>query len=120
MQRGYTTGQQHQAMQQFWRVHCFKAYGGEDWLKILIALGHCRGEVTSIANEVLAVRIQEKANRLAATQTQSGPILSKRTHAAMSGDQLPEVQAPGTSLGSEAKVLRDKAKRIAHTLRPVL
>ena len=112
MRRGYTTGQKHKAMQQF--------YGGEDWLKILIALGHCRAEVTSIANEVLSVRIQEKAGRLAATQTQSGPILSKRTYAAMSGEELPEVQAPGTSVGSEAKVLRDQAKRIEHSLRPVL
>ena len=104
-------------MQGMWRVHCFKVFGGEDWLKILLALGHCRQPVIDIANVILSRRIDLKAGRLAATQTMTGPILAARTQAAMENKKLPEIKPPGSSTGGKGKQFRDEAKKIKRTLR---
>ena len=32
-QHGWTSGQRKEAMEGFYRVHCFKTFGGEDWMK---------------------------------------------------------------------------------------
>ena len=104
-------------MQGMWRVHCFKVFGGEDWLKILLALGHCRQPVIQIANDILARRIDVKASRLAATQTMTGPKLAARTQAAMDNQKLPEIKPPGSSTGNKGKQFRDEAKKIKRKLR---
>ena len=108
-------------MQGFCRVHCFKTYGGEDWLKLLIALGHCSEQVIDIANDVITKRIQAKAGRLAATQTQPNPILSERSKAMKEGVadlDLPPIAAPRSSLGNLAHQARDKAHGIGRRKRP--
>ena len=100
-------------MQGFYRTHCFKTFGGEDWMKILLAIGHCSAEVILEANQVLARRIREKASRDASTHTQAGPILSVRTRQAMQGvpqRDLAPVRPPNSSLGNEAKRARERAK----------
>ena len=104
-------------MQGFWRTHCFKVFGGEDWLKILLALGHCRKDVVDIANDVITSRIANKARgRVAATHT-TGPILSVRTQAAMEHQDIPDIKPPGTNIGGLGKQSRDQAKRLEKTLR---
>ena len=72
-------------MEGYYRVYCFKNFGGEDWVNILLALGHCSGEVIHEANTIITRRIHEKAGRDAATLTQPDPILSVRTRQAMQG-----------------------------------
>ena len=119
--RGYTDSQKQEAMKRFWRTHCFKAYGSEDWMKILLALGHCRSEVIDIANDVLSTKILKAAGRVAATHgPPADPRLSKRTAAAMTGQPIPEVQPPNTGLGNEAKRLREKAKNLGREMRLLL
>ena len=104
-------------MQGFWRTHCFKVFGGEDWLKILLALGHCRKDVVDIANDVITRRIENKAGgRVAATHT-SGPILSVRTQAAMDHQEIPDIKRPGSGIDGRGKQSRDEAKRILKVLR---
>ena len=115
-QRGLTIGQRDQAIHGFYRVHCFKYYGGEDWMKILLALGHCNEEVINQANRVLTRRIDEKAGRVAATHTQAGPILSKRTRQMMQGVSpldLEPVHPPNTGSGNVAKRAREHAKNLS-------
>ena len=97
----------------FYRVHCFKTYGGEDWMKILLALGHCNEEVIKQANIIITRRIDEKAGRLAATQTQPDPILSVRTRQQMQGvpqRDLAPIRPPNRGNPNEAKRARDYAK----------
>ena len=116
-QRHWTRGERHEAMQGFWRTHCFKIFGGEDWLKILLALGHCRKDVVDIANDIITCRIQKKAGgRVAATHAMTA-TLSDRTKAAMENKELPEIKPPGHSLGGHGKQCRDKAKKISKKLR---
>ena len=112
-QRRYSPGQKSEAMQGFYRVHCFKSFGGEDWMKILLALGHVNQEVIDEANSVITRRIQEKAGRDAATHTQPNPILSTRTREAMRGvpqRDLTPVQPPNTGTPNKAKQAREYAK----------
>ena len=105
-------------MQGFWRTHCFKVFGGEDWLKILLALGHCRAPVIDIANDIISRRIETKAGgRVAATHAMTSSTLSARTQAAMENKELPEIKPPGSSTGNKGKQFRDEAKKIKRTLR---
>ena len=89
-------------------------------MKILIAFGNCRADVIDIGNEVIRQKISDKAGRLATTQTQPDPRLSKRTEAAMRGAPLPDIVPPNTGLGNAAKRLRDKGRKLAHEKRYVL
>ena len=84
-QRKWTASQTENSMAGMYRVHCFKTFGGQDWMKILLALGHVDAKVTEIANDITTRRIQEKAGRDASTLTQPDPILSKRTRQIMEG-----------------------------------
>jgi hypothetical protein len=103
-----------------WRVHCFKVFGGEDWLKILLALGHCRAPVIDIANDIISRRIETKAGgRVAATHAMTSPVLAARTQAAMANVALPEINPPGSSIGGYGKQCRDDAKKIKRMLRIV-
>ena len=98
-------------MTRFYRVHCFKTYGGEDWMKILLALGHCNAKVIGVANDIIAYRIALRAGRTAREEAQTGPILSVRTQQQMAGvpqRDLQPVQPPGRSAG-EAKRAREMA-----------
>ena len=104
-------------LESMWRVHCFKVFGGEDWLKILLALGHCRQPVIDIANAILERRIELKAGRPAATRTLTDPILAPRTVAAMENKKLPKIKPPGSNIGGQGKQFRDKAKEIKRQLR---
>ena len=113
-QQGWSAGRRKQAMYCFYRVHCFKNFGGEDWMKILLALGHCSEEVILQANIVISQRrIRERTGRDAATHTQPDPILSTRTRQAMQGvpqRDLTPVRPPNTATPSQAKQARDHAK----------
>ena len=116
--KGWSTGERQEAMQGFWRTHVFKVYGGDDWLKILLALGHCRKEVVDIANDIITRRIQKKGDgRVAATHALTDSTLSARTKAAMQKKELPEVRPPGSGIGGLGKQSRDEAKRITKRLR---
>ena len=121
-QRHYRTTQLQGSMASCWRVHCFKVFGGEDWLKILLALGHCRAPVIDIANDIISRRIETKAGgrAVAATHaTTSPPVLAPRTQAAMANVAPPEIVPPGTSVGGYGKQCRDEAKQIKRWLRIV-
>ena len=112
-QRGLTTGQTDQAIRGFYRAHCFKYYGGEDWMKILLALGHCNEEVINQAKIVMTRRIGEKAGRVAATHTQPDPTLSVRTRQQMEGvpqRDLAPIRPPNRWSPNDAKRARDYAK----------
>ena len=115
--RPWSTAERQGSMASCWRVHCFKVFGGEDWLKILLALGHCRKDVVDIANDIITCRIQKKAGgRVAATHAMTA-TLSARTQAAMENKELPEIKPPGHSMGGYGKQCRDKAKKISKKLR---
>jgi hypothetical protein len=118
-QRHYRTTELQGSMASCWRVHCFKVFGGEDWLKILLALGHCRAPVIDIANAIISRRIETKAGRVAATHEMTGPVLAARTQAAMANVALPGINPPGSSSGSYGKQCRDDAKQIGRKLRIV-
>ena len=95
-----------------YRVHCFKTFGGQDWMKILLALGHVDAKVTEIANDITTRRIREKAGRDASTLTQADPILSKRTRQIMEGLAATQIDPPRASPGAPnaAKQAREHAK----------
>ena len=89
-QHGWSAGRRKDAMYCFYRVHCFKNFGGEDWMKILLALGHCSEEVISMANIVISRRRQ-----------------------AMQGvpqRDLAPIRAPSAATPNEAKRAREHAK----------
>ena len=115
-QRGWSTAHKQDAMQAFYRVYCFKNFGGEDWMKIILALGHCNAEVIDIANGIITRRISQKAGRVAATHTQPDPVLSQRARQSMQGvaaDDLAPIRPPKSSGGGEAKKWRDYAKNLS-------
>jgi len=118
--RPWSTAERQGSMASCWRVHCFKVFGGEDWLKILLALGHCRAPVIDIANDIISRRIETKAGgRVAATHAMTSPVLAARTQAAMANVALPEINPPGHSKGGYGKQCRDDAKQIRRMLRIV-
>ena len=107
-QRGWTFSQRQEAMSGFYRVHCFKTYGGEDWMKILLTFGHCSEEVINQANRVLTRRIDEKAGRVAATHTQAGPILPLRTRQEMEGVLQRHLEPRSRRARNHAKTLSEQ------------
>ena len=118
--RPWSTAERQGSMASCWRVHCFKVFGGEDWLKILLALGHCRAPVIDIANAIISRRIETKAGgRVAATHAMTSPVLAARTQAAMANVALPAISPPGSSIGGYGKQCRDDAKQIKRWLRIV-
>jgi hypothetical protein len=106
-------------MKRHYRTHCFKTFGGEDWMKILLAIGHCRENVIDIANVVIRQKIEVKAERVAATHTTGlDARLSKRTRAAVEGRPLPPVQPPSRGVSeNETKSLREKAKAVGRKIK---
>ena len=78
----WTEPQRREHMDMKWRVRLYKAFGGETFFKILIALGHVDQEVIELYNDSLRASIWEKAGRYAGERARADPVLSKRTYEA--------------------------------------
>ena len=112
-ERGWTASQRQEAVQRFYRMHCFETYGGQDWMMILLALGHCNEEVIRQANMVLTRRLNEKTERVAATHTQLDRILCASTRQQMQGfceSDLTPVRFVTTGLRRKANQALEHAK----------
>ena len=88
----------------YYRRSQFEDYGGREWCQLLIALGHVNAEVVKIFNEVCKDRAERK----------------RYEHRSLPRAERPSADAP-TRQGvkhkvSEAKALRDHAKRLAKKL----
>ena len=85
-----------------WKTTQFHRYGGQVWLRILIALGDIPNVIIGICNEIVAEKVRQ-AQREPTTGLVEGPRLSARSLAASQGQVPPPVQA--------AKRAREQAKR---------
>jgi hypothetical protein len=97
-----------------WKTTQFNLYGGQVWLRILIALGDIPDSIVGICNELVAETIRQ-AQREPSTGLVEGPRLSLRSLAAAQGEVPPPVRGIRHQT-SAAKAARETAKRTQRLL----
>ena len=98
-----------------WKTTQFNFYGGQVWLRLLIALGDIPDMIIDICNELVAETIRQKAQRESTIGLVKHPRLSMRSLAAAQGEVPPPVQGIQHKT-SAAKAAREIAKRTQKTL----
>jgi len=98
-----------------WKTTQFNLYGGQVWLRILIALDDIPDMIIGICNELVAEAIRHKAQREPTIGLVKHPRLSMRSLAAAQGAVPPPAQGIQHKT-SAAKAAREIAKRTQRTL----
>ena len=82
-------------LKQHYKTHCDKVYGGEIWLKMLIAFGRIPNAAVNIANLIVNKKVMHKVGAGASTLGEEWPI-GEEAHWRKRGDRA-EASPPPTS-----------------------